>query len=732
VVQANLQLACCLYFHQPLGLSPAVFDELFDRIYEPVLDAIEAHPRCRLNLHFSGNILEHAQARRPAFLDRLGELYRDGRLEVLGGAFYSPVLGAIPDRDALGQLNYTASFYKKHLGGVAQGAWLSLRAWDSSLPAVLAMAGLRYTLLDGRQFVSAGCLAEELDGYYTTERAGRSVALFPLNAALAEQVAVGEDLRGYFKELAQKGRGDDSFRAFALEGHSMVAGGRLEVLLDLFKSESHWLKSELLEHLFERTSSRGRVYIPACAYPALSRWLRPAEAGRRYRELSEKLEGIGVLEDARPMLGSVLWDNVLVKYPEANRLHKRMLRVSNRIEQVRAIVQASVRKGGSGAGLDRARELLKKSSTDLWRAQGHAAYWHGPGALPGIYDHRQRYMAAHYLLSVDRMVDRLLKDSCQENWTLQRADYDADGSEELLVRTPHFSSLLHPGKGGGLWELDLRAAMLPLQTSMSPVMEPEVPRLEGSEICLVFDDDEELAAWEATDRGMVSTSGSQDGSRRRGAFQDRFLGPETTLQNFSTGQFRELGNFAGRPYEVSPVVRPEAPGERGRIILSRSGVVKDVDSTHLLKIDKSYEFDVAHPRLEVGVEILNRSRDSARVWYGLEWTFGIPSGKAEQVTLKATSPDDEETVVSLGDGAIDLGVQSWLEWQDPVADLCIVLTLKKPMAVWWLPVTSDYEGADGRESATQGSTLLLHEQFEIWGEETHTLGLQVDFLKDTS
>jgi len=96
------------------------------------------------------------------------------------------------------------------------------------------------------------------------------------------------------------------------------------------------------------------------------------------------------------------------------------------------------------------------------------------------------------------------------------------------------------------------------------------------------------------------------------------------------------------------------------------------------------------------------------------------------------SDDDEETVVRLADGAVDLGVQSWLEWQDPGSDLCIVLTFGRPLAVWWMPVTSDYEGPDGRESAIQGSTLLLHEQFEIWGEERHTISLQVDFIKGTS
>jgi len=733
VAQDTLQLGCCLYFHQAPGEDSDVLEEAFDNCYELVLDALAENPRLSLNLHFSGNVLEHALARRPAFLDRLAGLWRDGQVELLGGAFYGPILAAIPERDALGQLQHTSNFYKQHLGRSPLGAWLSLRAWDATLPAVLSGAGLHYTLLDAGHFVSAGCLPTELNGYYTTERAGQNLGLFPLNGSLAKRVADSEgDLGAYLAELAGQHSGEDSFQVFALEGHGLVRSGGLQVLTEKFLGESHWLKSELLQNLFERHASRGRVYLPACVYPLLSRWLRPAPAARRYRELSDRLEELGALEEARPLLGSMVWQNALVKYPEANRLHKRMLRVSHRIDLLRQVVHASERQGNGGAGLEQARGLLRQCCTALWRSQQHAAYWHGLGALPGIYDPRLRYVAMRHLVVADRIVDRLMKDPCQENWTFQRADFDADGAEEILVRTPHFSSLVHPGKGGGLWELDLRSTMIPLQTSFSPVDEPVVPRLEGNEICLVFDDDDELAAWEASAADRSTANGAPPAGRRRGAFQDHFLGSETTLQNFAQRQFRELGNFAGMVYEVLPVLRPEEHGKSGCVTVGRSGVVKDVNSTHLLRIEKSYRFEVANPRLEFAVEILNRSRDAARVWYGVEWTFGIPSGELADLAITATSPEDQQIVAQLSDGPVDLGVRSWLEWQDPGSGLCIVVTFERPMGVWWLPVSSDHEGPDGRTSSAQGNTLLLHEHLEIWGEESRTLSFRVDFLTDTA
>jgi hypothetical protein len=368
----------------------------------------------------------------------------------------------------------------------------------------------------------------------------------------------------------------------------------------------------------------------------------------------------------------------------------------------------------------------------LWQAQNHCFYWHGPQALPGVYDAQARRKALRLLLSVDRVVDRLLKDPSQRKWTVARADFDADGAPELLVRTPHFSALVHPRLGGELAELDLRNEMLPMQSNFSPLDEPEPPRLEGHEIALVFDDDEQQAAWEggASARGRMPRSGLEP--LRRGAFVDRFLGPETTLSSFSRRQFRELGSFSARAYDVLPIVQPEQDEHPGTVTLSQSGTVKDVDQVSLLRIEKSYLFGVVHPRLQLEVGILNRSRDVARGWYGIEWSFGVPSAELSALELEGGLDDDESVSFELVEGGTDLGKLSWLRWSDTGAALSIMMSFSEPLSVWWMPIDKGHRSASRGRGPLQGNTLLFHSPLEIWGEETRRLSLQLDFLKGTS
>jgi 4-alpha-glucanotransferase len=732
VAHAILQLGCCLNFHQSQATRADAFEDLFDEVYEPLLDLLEASSTLRLSLSFSGNVLEHALARRPAFLDRLGILQRDGRIELLGGAFYGPVLSAIPERDALGQIQYTTAFHRQHLQSNPSGVWLALQAWDPALPSVLTAAGVDYTLLDAGHFLAAGCGVHDLEGYYTTERSGQAVSLVPLHREIGVKIARGDkDLPNFFEGLAARGRGEASLFAFSMEGHALMRGAGLESLTELVATHSHWLKTELPGEFVGRQASRGRVYLSGCVDPSLSRWLRPAEAGRRYLALSEALEGIGMLEDARPLLGPVLWDNALVKYPEANRLHKRMLRVSHRVDKLRSVVLASARKSSETEGVERARSLLGKACTALWQAQNHCFYWHGPQAIPGLYDARARGHALRLLLSVERTVDRLLKDPSLQQWTLSRGDFDADGVEELLVRTPHFSALIHPRLAGGLVELDLRQSMLSVQSEFSPVDEPEPIHLAGHEIALVFEDADERAAWEGGAAAADQLPRSGLSMRRRGAFVDRFLGPETTLSSFARRQFRELGSFSTEPYEMLPVVRPEGEGESGTVTLSRSAAVKDVEEVALLRVEKSYRFGVVHPRLLLDVDIFNRSRDAARGWYGLEWSFGVPSGALAGVRVEGALGDEEASLVELNEKGVDLGLLSWLQWADNDSDLRIRIRFSEPLTVWWVPVDGSYSTEDGAESCLQGNTFLFHRPLEIWGEETSRLSLQIDFVTGT-
>ncbi len=732
-MRSSLHLAVVLHFHQPPTASVVGLQDCFDEVYEPVLDAIERDERLQLNLHFGGRILEHALGHRPNFLSRLARFWRAGRVEVLGGAFYDPILATIPERDAIGQLQFNTNWLKRQLGMVPSGAWLALRAWDPALPRALGAAGLRWTVLDDAQFTAAGLEPDNIHGHYITERAGHPVGVFPIDAALSSAISAGPGphMRDHLALANLAHQPDERLETVALQGERLVRSGRFGDLAQVLASETHWLKSVTLSRAFETFPTRGRLYLPTGADPSLTEWSRPAASHAQRRTLQRSLEAVGMWSAVEHFVGRVIFENFLVKYGEANRLHKRMLASSTAVDRLRSVLAERQKSGKASASDGKARKVLERACDALWRAQTHTVYWHGGGDEVGIYDPLLRVSTTRQLMLAQRMVERALGDPAKSGWSSARVDHDADGNNEAVVMTPTLAAVVHAARGGTLWELDLRDRGIPLLTAMSPVQEPYDDALIGNEVVLVGADDVPDPPPEESDRARTtnpSLARRRVDRQARGAFQDHFLGSETTLETFGFRQFRQLGDFAVEPWELMRITGPENGSAEGQVLVGRSGVVKDVDRSLLLRIEKEYRFDTAKPRMTVAHSITNRSRETASSWHGLEWTMGIPSGDPANLVV-TTFAGDEQSETTLSRGPQDLGWLSWIELKDTEAEVAVVVQLPEPLMAWWVPITSVHEGPKGWQEVVQGHTLLLHRKLEIWGEDTQLLEMVVDFLR---
>src|SRR5262245_45784 len=94
-----LRLALVLHNHQPVGNFDGVFEQTYRDSYLPFLDLFESFPNLAIGLHTSGPLMEWFEARHPEYVDRLAALVAAGRIEIIGGAFYEPILAMIPSRD---------------------------------------------------------------------------------------------------------------------------------------------------------------------------------------------------------------------------------------------------------------------------------------------------------------------------------------------------------------------------------------------------------------------------------------------------------------------------------------------------------------------------------------------------------------------------------------------------------------------------------------------------------
>jgi len=443
------ELAFVLHFHQPVGNFGEVFEKVTEVCYAPLLELLFEYPELKFHFHFNAILLEWFDKHRPDLLRILQRMVRRGSVELLTGGLNEPILGILPEDDAIGQVRALSLELEQRFAHLPQGAWLTERVWEPRLPNPLARAGVRYVVLDDIIFSWAGIEANAMSGHYVTDDAGFSLNLFPGSKALRYTIPFRppeetlELLHGLPRDQTDPPLmvyADDAEKFGEWPGtyEWVYTKGWLKNFLEKLRDDPAislvHLKDRLAQHL-----PLGRVYPPAASYPELTVWAMPTRARTRMEGLLHQLEKddpAGLL----PLLRGGHWRGFLGKYPEANRLHKRMLRVSRKLRDARA-------KGLSDA---RMGEALR----DLYRGQCNDAYWHG--VFGGLYLPHLRRALQSSLIRAERTLDRLEKED--SGWSTARlVDFDADGIEEAELANPHTHLVLDP-KGGRLLSWDLRAA----------------------------------------------------------------------------------------------------------------------------------------------------------------------------------------------------------------------------------------------------------------------------------
>ena len=99
-----IQLCLVLHNHQPVGNFDGVFEDAYQDSYLPFLEVFEPFADLKISLHTSGPLMQWLQTNHPDYLNRIAQLVEAGRIEIIGGAFYEPILTMIPKRDRVGQI----------------------------------------------------------------------------------------------------------------------------------------------------------------------------------------------------------------------------------------------------------------------------------------------------------------------------------------------------------------------------------------------------------------------------------------------------------------------------------------------------------------------------------------------------------------------------------------------------------------------------------------------------
>jgi 4-alpha-glucanotransferase len=426
-----------VHAHQPVGNFESVLDDAMQRCYGPFLRVLYQYPNFRFSMHVSGWLLEYLLKHFPHETTLLKEMVQRGQTELFGAGYTEPVLASIPARDRIGQIRKLSRYIEENFGLTPHGAWLTERVWECSVVPALADSGIRYVTVDDYHFLCTGQPNQGLNGYYTTEEDGRSIKLFPISEALRyrlpfspahEAVAYlegmadesGESAAIYFDDIEKFGIWPETYEWVYERGwlRNFIEG----VL------NSPVIQPMLYSQYEARARTRGVVYLPTTSYIEMNEWTLPAAAAHQYADLIQEQRDNGQYDRNKPFIRGGIWRNFFMRYPESNWMHKRMLALSARYNELPE------------------KKRTAAMTEALYEAQANDAYWHG--LFGGLYLPHLRRAVFNAILRLEALLDNNAPRPPQS-----QSDIDMDGHDEIFLQNGLLQAVIRLDGSASICEL---------------------------------------------------------------------------------------------------------------------------------------------------------------------------------------------------------------------------------------------------------------------------------------
>ncbi len=527
-----VKLVFGVHLHQPVGNFDHVFEQHVRDAYLPFLRIVAERGFVPIALHLSGPLLEWLETHDASYLDLVGRLAAEQRLELLSSGYDEPILAALPRADRVEQVERMREALRRRFGVGATGLWLTERVWEPDLAADLAQAGVRYALVDDRHFLVSGFARERLHRPFWTEADGRRLALFAIDERLrylvpfkppADTVQYLRTLREAGQPLAVLVDDGEKFGGWPGTRDWVFERGWIQQFLDAMSALVSGGELCLVtpSQALDQVASGGLAYLPTASYREMEGWALPDNAAARLARLENELGPERLAGPDGALVRGAHWRSFLVKYPEANRMHKKMLALS---------------------ALCRGRGDPPAARRAIGRAQCNDAYWHG--VFGGLYLPHLRAAVWRNLAVAERELRR------GESTTVEELDFDGDGYREFWIHSGAFSALLSPHRGAALEEFTLFSREINLADALTR-------RREAYH-------EESLPPFDREPRAL---------------FIERVLPAPVTLQAYVSGDYPSLRSWAAAAFGVAA-----GPAGAGVTLECAAGGPK---------LDKRYQFGPA-------------------------------------------------------------------------------------------------------------------------------------------
>jgi alpha-amylase/alpha-mannosidase (GH57 family) len=573
----KLKFLFAVHCHQPLGNFPEIYRLAFEQAYWPFLKTVSRYSRFKFALHFSGFLWEYLEKQAPEALELIKKMVDSGQVELLGGGFYEPILTQIPERDRLAQVQLMNDFLERHFQIKPAGLWSAERVWEPHLASFLQRAGFSYTLLDEEHFHYAG--VKNIHGYYLTEDEGLTFRIFPIDKSLRYLIPFRSfpELKEYFQKILNSGNdtaiiGDDGEKFGLWPGTKkwVYEEGWLEKFL-------HFLVENGIEMLsfseyLARRPGLGRTYLPPASYEEMMEWVLPPAEQKVFIQLKSSLPA-----ETRRFLRGGQFRDFSIKYSESHHLRCRQLQVSAEVSQ----------------------SENSEARQELYQAQCNDAYWHG--VFGGLYLPHLRRAVYQKLISAE------LKLPFISGW--EKFDFDLDGEEEWLLKTPAFFVWVKPSAGGAITEIDYRHQGINITDVLTRRQEfyhlNSTSGQNGNQGKSIH---EIARVWPSDTQQWLSFDNYQ-----RLSFLERFLPSGISRENYGQIYYQQPGNFIGKQFT--------ARNEEDTLVLERQAEAESGSGNHLLKLRKRIR--PGQDSLLFVYEIENLEKNDIELTFTSEWNFAF-------------------------------------------------------------------------------------------------------------
>jgi hypothetical protein len=710
-----LRLILAIHNHQPIGNFDGVFEQAYQDSYRPFLEVFERYEKLRIALHTSGSLMEWLEANHPEYVDRLAGLVASGRIEILGGPFYEPILTMIPSRDRVGQIASYTQWLEDRLGATIRGMWVPERVWEQGLTSDLVRAGIDYTILDDYHFKNAGLTDAQLAGYYVTEDDANVLKVLPGSERLRYLVPFQSPQAtiDYLYELAQRHPGgvivfgDDGEKFGTWPGTKSYVydQGWLAQFFELLEASSEWLRVTTPAEAVENVPPLGKVYVPEGSYREMTEWSMPSAKINQFENVQHQLQEKGLWESTAGFVRGGFWRNFKAKYPETDCMYARMQMVSRRLHEMsqQALSQHDLSKRGLSQVSDsnqRDLSLLDEARQELYRGQCNCSYWHG--AFGGVYLPHLRNAIYQHLIAADNLLDQYAGrgwQSGEKPWVeLKADDYNLDGRKEVKLTSNRLLVLVSPITGGQIYELDVKSICHNLLATLARRPEAyhrkvlEGPTKDGANVASIHE--QVIFKQEGLDERLGYDAWS------RHCLVDHFVAQEVTLEQIADGRASELGDFVHGSFEA----KLRRSDDRVQLQLSRQGLVADrpLRLTKGITLSASAE-GAANITLEIAY-LLEDIPTDITLHFSPELNFaGLPGGAEDRYFQDASG----QSLGHLGT-QLDLHETCELRLLDEWLGIEVGIQLDQPAGIWSYPVETVSQSEGGFELVHQSVVVQPH------------------------